>query len=187
MTVLEFRRCLDRLALTQEDAAAFLSVSPRTLRRWTTGHTEIPGTVSQVLKAWLRLEEFGHPWRPDGIAVDRTPPEAVAEQIALFRAHALELDSLLEKVKARGGPATLWTVDLARHRATLGSKRRPTMHVSFYPLANGSFSPSTYSRSDRAPDLDRDRALLEDAFACIADALSTRRKKSGPATSRRVP
>lgn len=177
MTAAEFRRCLDRLALTYDEAAKFLSVSSRTVRRWATSQTEIPGTVGQVLSAWMRLEGFGHPWRPDGIPIDKMPPEKVAEQIALFRAHSLELDSLLRRVKARGGPATVWNVDLERHRATLGSKRHPTMRVSFYPLPNGGFSPSTYSRTDRSPDLDRDSALLEDAFACIAEALSAQRRK----------
>jgi len=43
------------------------------------------------------------------------------------------------------------------------------LHVEFYKLRNGGFSPSTYSRRDaKAPDVRRDWALIEDAIFCIA-------------------
>ena len=91
----------------------------------------------------------------------------IAEKIAAHRRHAIELDALLQRVAARGGPILPWVVNLGEKRADLES-----MSVSFYRLANGGFSPSVYRRNDDiGADLERDWPLLEDAFACIANAI----------------
>ncbi|MDA1101716.1 MAG: hypothetical protein O2967_22370 [Proteobacteria bacterium] len=103
------------------------------------------------------------------MAIGESDPEQIAEQIALYRRHAINLDALIQKVEARGGPAAPWHVDLKKRQATLGP-----VWVSFYPLVNGGFSPASYSRSDDHPDLKRDWTLLEDA--CIAKAIA----KAGP-------
>ena len=90
------------------------------------------------------------------------------EQIAIARAASMDLASLLNKVNERGGPAAPWMVDLKAGRATLNS-----IQVSFYRLPNGGFSPQSYCRSgDSVPDLRRDWTLIEDAFACIANAIA---------------
>jgi hypothetical protein len=46
------------------------------------------------------------------------------------------------------------------------------MRVTFYRLANGGFAPQSFARTDIPVDLNRDRSLLEDAYACIARALA---------------
>ena len=172
MTEMEFDACLSELGLTQLETARLLSVNARTLRRWAANPSEIPGPAEQALRAWLRLHRYSLPWRPDGIALPGDTPGEIAEQIAKCRQHAIDLDALLQKVAARGGPAAPWRVDLKRHRATLGP-----MQLTFYPLPNGGFSPSTYSRSDEHPDLERDKTLIEDGWACIAKAIADGRTR----------
>jgi hypothetical protein len=166
MTRAEFDEHLSRLDLSQTEAARLMSVSPRTLRRWAENPTEIPGPAEQALRAWLRLHRVGIAWRPDGLPLGEHDIEEMAKQIALYRQHAIDLDAVLQRVYARGGPDVEWQVDVEKGVATLGP-----MRVAFYRLPNGSFSPSTYRRSDRAPDIDRDARMLEDAYASIAKAL----------------
>jgi hypothetical protein len=108
-------------------------------------------------------------WRPDGLPLGEDKSNELATQIALYRQHAINLDAVLRRVEARGGPAAPWRVDLKVHVATLGP-----MEIGFYPLPNGGFSPSTYRRADAEPDLARDAHLIEDAYACIAQALAQR-------------
>jgi hypothetical protein len=157
----EFRHHLQQLGLTQAEAAELLSVALRTVRRWadeTNG--EIPGPAAEALRAWLALHRQGIPWKPG------CPDDT---QIARYRAHAVELHALLQRVARRGGPAAPWKVDLERSRATLGP-----IQLTFYTLANGGFSPGYYSRSDGNTNLKRDWPLIEDAFACIAQAFKDR-------------
>lgn len=164
MSSTEFTSGLKRLALSEAEAGRLLSVTPRSVRRWSEGSTEVPGPVEQALRAWLRLEDLGLAWRPDGIAIWEV------DQTELYRQHAVELDALIQKVKKRGGPAAPWKVDLAARRASLGP-----IEVNFHVLANEGFSPSSYTRKDCSPDLKRDWRLLEDAFSCIATAIGKAR------------
>jgi hypothetical protein len=92
---------LEQLGLTHAEAGQLLSVAPRTVRRWLDGSQQIPGAAEQALRAWLRLHQRALVWRPDAevIAVDD------AQVIARHREHAVELDALLRRVEARGGPA----------------------------------------------------------------------------------
>ena len=170
MSAVEFRECLQHLAISQIEAATLLSVNPRTVRRWAENHTEIPGPTEQVLRAWIRLQNLGFPWLPDDVSVCGSAPEEIAEAIAAYREKSLDLYSILEKVESRGGPAAPWDVNLKKCQATLGP-----ISVSFYRLKNGGFSPSFYRRNDIKADRERDRILLEDAFACIAKAISNER------------
>jgi len=163
----ELLRHLNQLSLTQAELARLLSVNVRTVRRWVETPAEMPGPAEQALRAWLRLHRLGLAWRPDGLPLGEDEAEEMAKQIALYRQHAINLDAMLRRVEARGGPAAPWQVDLKTHVATLGS-----IEVGFYPLPNGGFSPSTYRRADADPDLGRDARLLEDAYACIAQALA---------------
>lgn len=168
MTSSEFLLCLKVLDLTMSEAARLLSVSSRTIRRWAEYPTEIPGPAEQALQAWMRLERANLAWRPDGIAIGEANMDEIAEKIGAHRRHAIELDELLQKVSARGGPIAPWVVDVEKKRADLGS-----ISVSFYRLANGGFSPSVYRRNDAdGTDLERDWPLIEDAFACIANAIA---------------
>jgi hypothetical protein len=157
MNAAEFRQSLAQLGLSQTDAAHLLSVAPRTVRRWAEESTpEIPGPAEHALRAWLGLQRRGLPWRPGDDDDD---------QIRRYRDHVIELYELLLRVEARGGPTGAWTIDLEKGVARLGP-----MEVSFYKLANGGFSPGYYRRSDGPPDWNRDRPLLEDAYASIAKA-----------------
>jgi hypothetical protein len=172
MTRTEFQSILDELYLLQSVAAKLLSVDERTVRRWVEDPSRIPGPAEQALRAWLRLHRLGLAWKPEDLPIGEDDSAKLAKQIALFRQHAIQLDVLLRKVDARGGPKTPWKVNLDAHEATLGH-----MTVGYYPLHNGGFSPSTYSRSDTHPDIHRDGPLLEDAYACIAKALAEERRQ----------
>src|SRR5580704_2765976 len=161
MTIPELRMTLSRLELTPAGAAQLLGVAPRTIRRWVEGE-DIPGPAEQALRAWIRLHDRNLPWRPDTESVVQDDQD----QIARHRAHAIRLDELLARVEARGGPRVPWSVDRGRQIATLGP-----MEVSYYKLASGSFSLANYRRKDGEPDVERDWEAIEDAAACIAQAM----------------
>lgn len=164
MSDLNVTQALAALGLSQVAAARLLSVDSRTVRRWVENPAEISGPAKQAIRAWIRLNEYGLPWSPDGVDLVECDPE----KIALIRQHAIDLAALLERVRERGGPAAPWTVDIDRSKATLGK-----IEVSFFKLASGGFSPQSYSRLDDVhPDPQRDWHLIEDAFACIAKALA---------------
>jgi hypothetical protein len=157
----ELQLTLSRLELTPTEAAQLLGVAPRTIRRWLEGE-DIPGPAEQALRAWIRLHDRNLPWRPDTESVVQDDQD----QIARHRAHAIRLDELLARVEARGGARVPWSVDRGRQIATLGP-----MEVSYYKLASGSFSLANYRRKDGGPDVQRDWEAIEDAAACIAEAM----------------
>lgn len=167
MTDSEFRDTLSYLGLSLGELAELLAVNTRTTRRWADDPTEIPGPAQQALRAWVRLQRLGLAWRPDGVPIGERNPERIAEAIKAHLRHAVDLDALIQRVEGRGGAAAPWDVSLASRQATLG----PVV-VSFYPLQNGGFSPASYTRRDRPPDLQRDWPLVEDALVCIAKAIS---------------
>jgi hypothetical protein len=130
------------------------------MTRWCGGGEEVPGPAAAALRAWRRLEARHLAWRPDSSSI----VEDDAERIATHRQEAISLDDLLRRVEARGGPHLPWAVSIPESEATLGR-----IHVSFYKLQNGGFSPSVYSRRDgEHPDVERDWHLIEDAVFCIA-------------------
>jgi transcriptional regulator with XRE-family HTH domain len=161
MTLAELRLILTRLELTQSEAAQLLGVTPRTVRRWLDGE-DLPGPAEQALRAWIRLHERNLPWRPDAESI----VDDDQDQIARHRAHAIRLDEILARVETRGGPRVPWSVDRDRQVATLGP-----LEVSYYKLASGSFSLANYRRKDGDPDVERDWEAIEDAAACIAQAM----------------
>lgn len=168
----ELTTTFGELGLGQAEVATLLSVDPRSVRRWTSGAIPVPGPVEQVLRAWLRLDRLGLAWRPGDQPIGERDTKKIADQIAKYREHAIGLDAVLQKVKERGGPVMPWKVNLKSGKATLGH-----MTVSFRRLANGSFSPAFYRRSDElGTDAERDTAFLEDAFACIAKAIAQNQK-----------
>ena len=168
----EIAEALRRLGLEHKEAAKLLSVDIKTVARWLDGSTDVPGPVVQALRAWMRLEEAHINWRPDGLELRIMTNKDRDEQIRLMREHVVSLDDVMQRVRSRGGPAAPWKVDLKAHRAELAG----TMVVSFYALPNGNFSPNSYRRTDKEPDYERDRPLIEDAVACIAEAVG----KAGP-------
>jgi len=161
MSEAELRLTLARLELSPADAAQLLGVTARTVRRWLEGEA-VAGPAEQALRAWIRLHDRNLPWRPDEESVVRDDQD----QIARHRAHAIRLDEILARVEARGGPRVPWSVDRGRQIATLGP-----MEVSYYKLASGSFSLANYRRKDDEPDVERDWEAIEDAAACIAQAM----------------
>jgi len=163
-------RNFDLLALMRElrlgtkVAANLLDVEPKTVQRWLNGEVQVPGPVRQAMSAWKRLQQAGIPWHPAALPLTFMTEDEAQEQARLWNRHLLDLDDVLERVKARGGPVAPWTVDLEEKEAVLGDK----MRVYFYAMDNGGFSPSSYTRTDRQPDYERDRPLLEDAIVSIA-------------------
>jgi hypothetical protein len=168
----ELAKCLEELRLTPKEARLLLSVDPKTVGRWLTGEVGIPGPAEQALRAWCRLEAEQIPWRPDGVTLSVMSQKDIEEQIRLMREHVVILDDVLQRVRQRRGPASPWTVDLKNRRAELAG----AMHVHFYALPNGGFSVGSYRRTDQAPDYARDLPLIEDAIACIADAVKAAQK-----------
>jgi hypothetical protein len=54
MTTAEFRAALDRLGLTQVEAARLFGANARTARRWALGEVPVPTTVAMLLQLLLR-------------------------------------------------------------------------------------------------------------------------------------
>ena len=54
MTPSDFRDAIERLFPRQDHAAAAFGVTPRTVGRWSSGESEIPPPVVQLLAAWER-------------------------------------------------------------------------------------------------------------------------------------
>jgi hypothetical protein len=163
---------LNELVLTKTEVAKLLSVDIRTVMRWVDNSAKMTGPAEQTLQAWLRLHRIGMPWRPDGIDSVLSDFDEIAEKIKIYRHNAMQLNTILKKVKERGGPSAPWKVDLKKNVAILGP-----IKIWFCRLHNGLFSPSTYSRSDCPPDLMRDKTLIEDAFVCIAFAIDNQDKE----------
>ena len=156
----ELQEHIEALGLTQAEAAQLLGISPRTVTRWCTEGEEVSGPAEAALRAWRRLDARHLAWRPDSVSI----VEDDAERIATHRQEAINLDDILRRVEARGGPQLPWAVSLPESEATLDR-----IHVSFYKLQNGGFSLSVYTRRDGVhPDLQRDWPLVEDAVFCIA-------------------
>jgi hypothetical protein len=165
MNSADFAESLEDLGLDHEEAGQLLGMSARSVRRWCDSEA-VPGPVEAAVRAWLQLHRQGLAWKPGSMSVlldDQL-------QIQRMREHATILHQLIQEVDRDGGPKTKWHVDVDRRRATNG-----VAEVSFYLLTNGSFSPSTYRRLDRAPSED-DRAEIRDACYCIAQAFAEARK-----------
>jgi hypothetical protein len=159
--------CLAALRLTPKEAAVLLSVDPKTVTRWLDDDGEVSGPAEQAMRAWMRLDRMGLAWRPKDHLIGLSDEEA-AVQIRLLREHNISLADVIARVRARGGPAAPWRVDLEKHVAELGD----ILELGFYPGHDGGFSPSTYRRKDRETDADRDRSLIEDGIVAIADAIA---------------
>jgi transcriptional regulator with XRE-family HTH domain len=162
----ELTKILVALNLTPADFAARLGVAGRTVRRWQTGEQAIPIWVVEVFDAWRQLHAAGVPWGADLESIWYGDDD----QVRRHQDHDKALAAVLRQVKARGGPAAPWRINLRQHSATLGQ-----MSVRFYRLASGSFSLQNYRRGDVPPDVRRDRALIEDAVFAFSEAVGAAR------------
>jgi transcriptional regulator with XRE-family HTH domain len=163
MDAKEFRIALDRLGLSQLEAARLLGVKSRTVQRWAAGNPRVGEPAAQALRAWTRLAERGIAWRPDAIAIENDDLFAGARQ----REQALVVNSIAKRIAARGGPTKSWRVNLKRRRAMA-----PSIVVMFNSLANGGFSAAAYRRQDEEPELARDWPLIEEAIIAFAGAVA---------------
>jgi len=162
----ELTTSLAMLNLTQADLAARLGVAERTVRRWQAGEQQIPTWVVELLDVWRQLHASGVPWGADLESIWYGDDV----QIRRHQDHDKALAALLRRVKARGGPAAPWRINLREHSATLGR-----MTVRFYKLASNSFSLANYRRGDVPPDARRDHQLIEDAVVAFSEAVSAAR------------
>lgn len=167
----DLKETLSTLGLSTTEASRLLGVNARTVQRWLSDDVDIPKAIDSVFKAWKLLNGFGLPWRPDGHSIALFDDLNLRNQLFLSIDNSLQLSEILDRVEKRGGPATPWHVDLPQKKATLSD-----MWVSFYILPNGTFSPQSYGRYDKLPDIKRDQSILEDAYACIADAIAQQLK-----------
>jgi hypothetical protein len=122
----------------------------------------ILGPAIAALRAWRAMQARNMNWRPDTQSLF----EDDQDQIARFRKHVIDMDSVFDRVEKRGGPKAPWAVDLSKNSAIFGP-----YEVTFYRLKTGNFSMAYYRRLDVPPDLTRDMPLLEDAAYCIATAI----------------
>jgi len=162
MDAKELGETLAFLKLEPPEAAQLLGVAPRTMRRWLFEGEEIPGPAIAALRAWRAMQARNMNWRPDTQSLF----DDDQDQIARYRKHIIDMDTVLDRVEKRGGPASPWAVDLSKNSAIFGP-----YEVTFYRLKSGDFSLAHYRRLDGPPDLARDMPLLEDAAYCIAAAI----------------
>jgi len=159
----EFRASIDRLGLSQLEAARLLGVKSRTIQRWVAGSPPVGQPAAQALRAWCRLADHGIAWRPDANAIDDEDPGTLSRR----RQQAIGLEAMIKRVAARGGPNRRWRVNLKRRRAMAGP-----ICVMFNALANGGFCPASYRRLDGTSDRAGDQALIEEAIVCFAAAVA---------------
>ena len=163
----EFRSSLNRLGLSQLEAARLLGVKSRTIQRWVAGSPPVGEPAAQALRAWCRLAEHGIAWRPDAAPIDDEDPGMLARR----RQQAIGLDGMIKRVAARGGPKKRWRINLKRRRAMAGP-----ICVMFNTLANGGFCPASYRHLDGPIDQSGaragDHAMIEEAIVCFAAAVA---------------
>ena len=98
-------QCLEELDLTQAAAAEYLSVNPRTVRRWVEDPSQISGAAEQALRAWQLLKRHGIEWRPKHIALGNE--QLLSSIIDDYRRQTYEIvDLAVKRVHANGGPKT---------------------------------------------------------------------------------
>ena len=101
MNRLELMNCMGSLKLSSSEMAKLLSVDPKTVERWLKDEVQVSGPAAQALRAWMRLDKLGLPWRPADHMIGLSDEE-IAAQIRLLREHNVGLDSILQKVRERG-------------------------------------------------------------------------------------
>jgi transcriptional regulator with XRE-family HTH domain len=163
MDTKQLRSTLNHLGLSQLEAARLLGVRPRTMQRWIAGNPAVGQPAAEALRAWQRLADLGLAWRPDSEAI----MTAEAAELARRPPLAADLDGMLARVAARGGPTRRWRVSLGRRRAAADK-----LVVTFNALPGGGFAPASYRRLDGQLDRDQDWPLIEEAVVAFADAVA---------------
>lgn len=158
----QLKSSMNTLHISDQELADFLSVTLRTVNRWHEDASKIPGSVEQVIHAWLKLHHYKLAWRPDEIAFAEYD-ENVINEMARLRRKACDVDNVIAKIKKQGGPKLPWRVDLER-----GVARLETLEVRFYVFDNTEFTPASYVWKDNTiPDLTRHQDLINEAYTCI--------------------
>lgn len=111
----EFAECLDKLKLSQIEAARLLSVTPRTINRWVSNPHEISGPAEQALKGWLRLQHYNLPWRPDMEDIISDEHDSILIN-SIKNTHCDITDNKLKGMNFMDLP---WQVDFVRQIAVL--------------------------------------------------------------------
>lgn len=158
---------LSVLKLSNAELSALLETSERTVQRWQSGQVPVPRAIERTLQAWLYLEYAGLPWRPDGVPLVHAHPNGkVTIALGFGTETFINVEEILSEVAERGGASAPWIVDIGHRRATLGHA-----WIKFRPLLSGGFIPQSFGRTDIAPDLVRDRRIIEDGCARISNAI----------------
>lgn len=107
MTKEEFRSELDRLRLTQQEAAEAMGVNDRTIRRWALGERPIPPVAIKLIST---LTPKPAPPEPEPVAEPVNEPvnDFAAHRLAVAQAAADEADKAASKAarkaaKGKGG------------------------------------------------------------------------------------
>jgi len=172
MAHIELDQCLVELDLTQTGLAKYLSVDPRTVRRWVENPSQMPGPAVEALRAWRRLKKFDLEWRPNHI--DLRDDEALTQFVDEYRRQSFEIvAAAVKRVEEQGGPKAPWRVNLDAGEATLGH-----LKVYFYETSDGRIAPNSYAYLDgRDIDTERDCQLIDDAYALIVAELVKRNQR----------
>ena len=166
------REHLSILKLSNIEVAKLLETTERTVQRWLSGHTSVPGSIARALEAWLCLDYAGLPWRPDGIPLIHAHPNGKGSvALGMGEGKKNNIEEIVNSVFKKGGPSAQWVVDVGYRRATLGD-----IWIKFKTLPNGKFIPQSYGRTDKVPNIDQDKTLVEDGYACIASTLNRAEK-----------
>lgn len=64
MRAFQLRDAIARLGITQQELAWCLCVDDKTVRRWVSAKTAIPGPVDRAVRAWSLLQAHGVDWVP---------------------------------------------------------------------------------------------------------------------------
>lgn len=158
----DLSKILEELGITRMELSDLMCVNIRTVNRWVETPQEITGPATQALLAWKKLKKLGMSWRPDSVDIPEGLFDEVSTQIRVHRCKTVNINLLIGDEKKKNGPSLYWNVDIENCVATMGPAR-----VTFYLINYELFCPISYIRLDGPPDLNRDKAILQDAYLSI--------------------
>lgn len=127
-----FKDIRTRLGLTQGEIAEKLAVTPRTVNRWETGRSEMPGSTLSVVLSLLRAKDAAG---AEQLSVAAGMPSAVAQEearrAALDHAIFVVADTLdIAPSRAREVLSTFLTHLAAAGMSTLDARTRLAEHLA---------------------------------------------------------